>query len=172
MKILDKCGIEPGLIELELTEGLLMEDTVAARQCLDDLRDIGLNISIDDFGTGHSCLAYLRKFPIDTLKIDRSFVSDLGKSDDAAIIVNAIISLARSLKLAVVAEGVENVEQAEFLVEQGCHIAQGFLYSRPIAAPNVLPWLEALQMDKTGVFMPVLSTTGEPTLKPVTRVAD
>jgi len=172
MKILDKCGIEPGLIELELTEGLLMEDTVAARQCLDDLRDIGLNISIDDFGTGHSCLAYLRKFPIDTLKIDRSFVSDLGKSDDAAIIVNAIISLARSLKLAVVAEGVENVEQAEFLVEQGCHIAQGFLYSRPIAALNVLPWLEALQMDKTGVFMPVLSTTGEPTLRPITHAAD
>lgn len=172
MKILDKFGVDPALIELELTEGLLMEDTHSARQCLDDLQDIGLNISIDDFGTGHSCLAYLRKFPIDTLKIDRSFINDLGKSDDAAIIVNAIISLARSLKLAVVAEGVENVEQAEFLVKQGCHIAQGFLYSRPIAAPNVLPWLEALQMDKTGVFMPVLSTSGEPSLKPLTRAAD
>ena len=165
--ILESYALDPALIELELTEGLLMEDTQSARQCLQDLREIGVRISVDDFGTGHSCLAYLRKFPIDILKIDRSFVADVSDSDDAAIIIKAIISLARSLKLDVVAEGVENVEQAEFLVENGCHIAQGFLYSHPIAASDIPPWLEALLMDKTGVFMPVLANTGARSLRKV-----
>jgi len=167
--ILDQFALDPRLIELELTEGLLMEDTVSARQCLNDLKEIGVRIAIDDFGTGHSCLAYLRKFPIDVLKIDRSFVRDVGEGDDSEIIINAIISLARSLKLEVVAEGVENVEQAEFLVENGCHVAQGFLYSRPMPAGDVMQWLEALLMDKTGVFMPVLSAGRQRKLKRVRR---
>ena len=129
-----------------------------------------MRISVDDFGTGHSCLAYLRSFPIDVLKIDRSFVMDIGEGDDSAIIVKAIISLARSLNLATVAEGVENAAQAEFLVEQGCHVAQGFLYSRPIEASEMLPWLEELLMDKTGVFMPVVSPNGTQRLKKVDRM--
>ena len=170
-RIINQYALDPGLIELELTEGLLMEDTESARQCLNDLKDIGVRISIDDFGTGHSCLAYLRKFPIDVLKIDRSFIHEVGTGEDSEIIINAIISLARSLKLGVVAEGVENVEQAEFLVQNGCHVAQGFMYSRPIAAEDVMPWLEALLMDKTGVFMPVLTTSGRKKLKRV-READ
>jgi len=166
-RILSQYELEPDMIELELTEGLLMEDTAGARQCLQDLKAIGVHISIDDFGTGHSCLAYLRKFPIDILKIDRSFIGEIGEGEDSSIIVQAIISLARSLGLKVVAEGVENVGQAEFLVQHGCHVAQGFLYGRPIAAQNIIPWLEALLMDKTGVFMPVLSATGQPRLKRV-----
>jgi EAL domain-containing protein (putative c-di-GMP-specific phosphodiesterase class I) len=168
-RILSDYGIDPGLIELELTEGLLVVDTEGARQCLQDLKEIGVRISIDDFGTGHSCLAYLRKFPLDVLKIDRSFVAEIGDGEDAAIIIKAIISLARSLNLDVVAEGVENAAQAEFLVESGCHVAQGFLYGRPIPAPDILPWLEALRMDKTGIFMPVLSATGQRQLRRVRR---
>lgn len=166
-RILTRYELDPQLIELELTEGLLIQDTASTRQCLQDLKAIGVSLSIDDFGTGHSCLAYLRKFPLDILKIDRSFVAEIGEVDDSAIIIKAIISLARSLNLAVVAEGVENVGQAEFLVENGCHVAQGFLYGRPIEAINILPWLEALLMDKTGVFMPVLSATGSVQLKQI-----
>ena len=172
-RIISQYELDPGLIELELTEGLLMEDTESARQCLNDLKDIGVRISIDDFGTGHSCLAYLRRFPIDVLKIDRSFVHEVGNGEDSEIIINAIISLARSLKLGVVAEGVENVEQAEFLVQNGCHVAQGFMYSRPIAAEDLIPWLEALLMEKTGVFMPTLTMSGpeEPEASPGSRLS-
>ena len=124
-----------------------MEDTDAAQDCLRKLKQVGLRISIDDFGTGYSCLNYLRRFPIDVLKIDRSFVMDVGTGDDSHIIVEAIISLARSLQLETVAEGVETREQMEFLIEQGCHVAQGFLFGLPISADGVFPLLEELTDD-------------------------
>jgi diguanylate cyclase (GGDEF)-like protein len=143
-------GVDPALIELELTEGLLMEDTPSAQRSLQQLKDIGVRISIDDFGTGHSCLNYLRRFPIDVLKIDRSFVHDVDQTEDSAIIIEAIISLARSLQLDTVAEGVETREQLNFLVERGCQVAQGFLFGQPMREREVLPFLEDLIEDSPG----------------------
>ncbi len=151
--ILQTHQVDPGTIELELTEGLLMEDTAAAQLCLQRLREIGVRLSIDDFGTGHSCLNYLRRFPIDVLKIDRSFVKDIGAGDDSSIIIEAIISLARSLKLDTVAEGVENQQQLEFLLDHGCHVAQGFLFGQPIRRREIVPLLEELQDGSENIVL-------------------
>ena len=114
-----------------------MEDTDTAIGSLTRLKNAGLRISVDDFGTGHSCLSYLRRFPIDVLKIDRSFVSRIGGSEDDAIIIRAIISLAKSLKLETVAEGVETRDQLQFLMENGCKVAQGFLFGLPRKADSI-----------------------------------
>jgi EAL domain-containing protein (putative c-di-GMP-specific phosphodiesterase class I) len=148
--ILQHHGTNPTLIELEMTEGLLMEDTETAHRALRKLKQVGLRISIDDFGTGHSCLSYLRRFPIDVLKIDRSFVQEVGESEDSRIIIDAIISLARSLKLDTVAEGVETNAQLDYLLERGCHIAQGFLFGMPMAPEQIEPLL-AERHDDTGL---------------------
>ncbi len=142
--------LPPRLIELEMTEGLLMEDTETAHRGLRNLKDIGVRISIDDFGTGHSCLSYLRRFPIDVLKIDRSFVNEVGESEDSRIIIDAIISLARSLKLDTVAEGVETNAQLDFLLERGCQVAQGFLFGTPMSPEDVAPLLRDL-LDETNI---------------------
>jgi len=143
-------GVDPSLIEVELTEGLLMEDTRSAQRSLQQLKSIGVRISIDDFGTGHSCLNYLRRFPIDVLKIDKSFIHDVDETEDSAIIIEAIISLARSLQLDTVAEGVETREQLNFLVERGCQVAQGFLFGQPMTPREVAPFLEDLIEDNPG----------------------
>ena len=143
-EVLARNRVEPSMMELELTEGLVMQDIDAAQRCLRQLKDIGVRISIDDFGTGHSCLSYLQRFPIDVLKIDQSFVSQVGNGDDSRIIIEAIISLARSLQIDIVAEGVENHEQLDFLIEKGCHVAQGFLFGLPITPEEVQPLLEEL----------------------------
>ena len=157
-EILHQHDIDPGWIELELTEGLLIKDTDAARQCLQHLKRIGVRISIDDFGTGHSCLNYLQRFPIDTLKIDESFVSDIGIGDGSSIIIEAIISLARSLKIDIVAEGVETQQQLEFLVEKGCPVAQGYLFGHPIPGDGIRPLLEELHDEaEDSVIEPILS---------------
>lgn len=148
---LEQFEVAPELIELEMTEGLLMEDTDAAHRTLTGLKDLGLRIAIDDFGTGHSCLSYLRRFPIDVLKIDRSFVNEVGASEDSRIIIDAIISLARSLRLETVAEGVETNAQLDFLMERGCFIAQGFLFGMPMAAPQLEPLLNEL-MEGTALM--------------------
>jgi EAL domain-containing protein (putative c-di-GMP-specific phosphodiesterase class I) len=140
--ILEQFEIDPRLIELELTEGLLMEDTDAAQACLSKLKDIGLRIAIDDFGTGNSCLAYLRKFPIDILKIDKSFVDDVTESSDSDHICRAIISLAKSLGLETVAEGVETERQLDFLRDNGCDIAQGYLFGHPIWGKEITELLD------------------------------
>jgi len=147
---LSRHAVDPTLIEIELTEGLLMEDTASVQRSLQQLKDIGVRISIDDFGTGHSCLNYLRRFPIDVLKIDKSFVHDVDHTEDSAIIIDAIISLARSLQLDTVAEGVETREQLNFLVDRGCQVAQGFLFGQPMQAREVLPFLEDLIEDDPG----------------------
>jgi predicted signal transduction protein with EAL and GGDEF domain len=148
---LEHFGVAPELIELEMTEGLLMEDTDAAHRTLTDLKELGLRIAIDDFGTGHSCLSYLRRFPIDVLKIDRSFVNEVGASEDSRIIIDAIISLARSLRLETVAEGVETNAQLDFLMERGCFVAQGYLFGMPMAAPQLEPLLRDL-MEGTALM--------------------
>jgi predicted signal transduction protein with EAL and GGDEF domain/DNA-binding response OmpR family regulator len=163
-RALDDTGMAAGLLELELTETVLMHNIDQALPLLRALKQLGVAISIDDFGTGYSSLAYLRKLPIDTLKIDRSFVRDLEDSDDNAAIVAAIIAMSRSLKLRVVAEGVETEGQMNWLARQGCHVMQGWLFARAITATEFLPLL--LRQDATGTpgIVPSLagSTNSEP----------
>jgi EAL domain-containing protein (putative c-di-GMP-specific phosphodiesterase class I) len=148
-EILGRHGIEAGLIEIELTEGLVMEDTAAAQRELAELKKIGLRISIDDFGTGYSCLSYLRRFPIDVLKIDRSFVQEIGSSRDGESSIDAIISLAKSLRLETVAEGVETPAQLNYLLDHGCHVVQGFLFGKPMDVRLIEPLLAALDEGDT-----------------------
>ena len=130
-------GVNPQRLELEITESLLMRNIEEVTDSLRRLRNAGLKISIDDFGTGYSSLGYLNQFPVDTLKIDRSFVKDLHLSSDDAAICAAIIAMARELSLTTVAEGVELVEQLEFLQKQGCNLIQGFLFSKPLPAAEL-----------------------------------
>ena len=118
-----------------------MDDPEAAAATLLRLKEMGLIISIDDFGTGYSSLSYLKRFPIDSLKIDRAFVRDIATDPDDAAIVTAIITMAQSLKLDVIAEGVETEEQLNFLRNRGCHAAQGYYFSRPVPAERVREWL-------------------------------
>jgi len=141
-EILKVHNVDASLIELEMTEGLLMEDTAATQRCLEQLKNIGIRIAIDDFGTGNSCLAYLQKFPIDILKIDKSFVDELGYNTDSEHICRAIISLANALELETVAEGVETEGQLKFLREAGCGIAQGYLFGHPIWGREIVELLD------------------------------
>lgn len=132
--ILQETGLEPRFLELELTESMVMNDVDSAILILGTLKNLGIHIAIDDFGTGYSSLSYLRRFPIDVLKIDQSFVNELTVDADAAAIVVAVISLAHSLRLRVIAEGVETIEQLAYLRERGCDEVQGYYFSRPVAA--------------------------------------
>jgi diguanylate cyclase (GGDEF)-like protein/PAS domain S-box-containing protein len=132
--ILAQTGLEPALLELELTETFLMQDSTSTTEVLKAIKDLGVGIALDDFGTGYSSLSYLRRFPIDTLKIDRSFVRGLGADADDASIVSAVIAMGKSLKMRVVAEGVETREQLAFLREQGCPEGQGYYFSYPVIA--------------------------------------
>jgi diguanylate cyclase (GGDEF)-like protein len=133
-RALEATGADPTLLELEITEGLLIDDLDACRSVLTSLKELGVRIAIDDFGTGYSSLVYLRRLPIDVLKVDRSFVRDVERDPDAAAIVGGIIALAHKLGLEVIAEGVETVGQRRFLEEQGCEIGQGYLFSPPLPA--------------------------------------
>ncbi|MCW5613191.1 MAG: EAL domain-containing protein [Rubrivivax sp.] len=139
---LAETGVDPRRLELELTESLLMEDTEANRSVFAALAALGVRVAIDDFGTGHSSLSYLKRFAIDTLKIDRSFVSELPQDAEDCAIATAIVAMAHSLNMKVVAEGVETVEQADYLRGLGCNEIQGYLVSRPLPAPQLLAWLE------------------------------
>ncbi|MBN8281725.1 EAL domain-containing protein [Zoogloea sp.] len=134
---LDEAGFDPALLELELTESALMDNPDASAAVLEALRARGIRVAVDDFGTGYSSLAYLMRFPVRTLKIDRSFVYQMERSKEAATIVRAIASLARSLGLELIGEGVENVGQLALLQEVGCHQAQGFLFSRPVTGAEL-----------------------------------
>ncbi|MDB5866856.1 MAG: hypothetical protein JWO70_4662 [Betaproteobacteria bacterium] len=129
---LARYSIEPALLEVEITESSLMENPEEAQVALAELKAIGVTLAIDDFGTGYSSLAYLKRFPFDTLKIDRSFVRDIPADPDDAMIARTIIALAHSLSLEVVAEGVETEDQLAFLVASRCDHAQGYLFSRPV----------------------------------------
>ena len=136
-------GVAPEAVEIEVTERVLMQDMKATIAKLTALKASGVRLSVDDFGTGYSSLAYLKKFPIDTLKIDRSFVRDvIGSREDSAI-TSAIIALGQSLGLEVVAEGVETEEQAAFLRQKGCHLMQGYLFGRPVPAAEISALLAA-----------------------------
>jgi len=131
---LQKSGLHPSWLELEVTESMLMDSAETTLATLSTLKGMGVRLAIDDFGTGYSSLSYLKRFPLDTLKIDRSFVKDLPHDAEDAAIAKAIIAMAHSLKLEVVAEGVETTEQLAFLQQHGCDLVQGFLFSKPMVA--------------------------------------
>ncbi len=132
--ILAETGLDPTMLELELTESVLMKRVAATAEILQALRERGVRVAVDDFGTGYSSLSYLRRFPVDALKIDQSFVRQISSSGDDATIVTAVISMARSLNLRVVAEGVEEAEELAFLQGLECDGAQGYLFSRAVPA--------------------------------------
>lgn len=134
-------GIEPSSIELELTESVLMEDTKLSAFLLSAFKDLGVRVAIDDFGTGYSSFSYLKRFALDTLKIDTSFVSDMGKDPSDGAIVSAMVALGHQLDLRVVAEGVEHPYQLEYLRANGCDEAQGYLFSPPIDAASFEAWV-------------------------------
>jgi len=127
-------GVAPHLLELEITESAAMQDAEATTATLHKLKAIGVRIAIDDFGTGYSSLSYLKRFPIDSLKIDRSFVTELPGNQDDASIAQAVITMGHALRLKIVAEGVENEAQLDFLAANSCDEMQGYFFSRPLPA--------------------------------------
>ena len=143
--------IDPSRLELEITEGVLVENVGAVARKLQKMNELGVRISVDDFGTGYSSLSYLKQFPIDKLKIDRAFVKDMPHADDG-VIASSIIALSDALGITVIAEGVETQAQLDLLFEFGCEQYQGFLYSRPIS-PEALAQL----LEKEGDVDQVLS---------------
>ncbi|MBL8447276.1 MAG: EAL domain-containing protein [Zoogloeaceae bacterium] len=142
-RILAQTGADPARIELEITESALMEPDEAMLERLAILREQGITLALDDFGTGYSSLAYLRRLPIQCLKIDRSFVQDLPGDPEDEAIATATLSLARDLGLRVVAEGVETAAQREYLADRGCHLIQGYLVARPMPIGDLIHWLAA-----------------------------
>jgi diguanylate cyclase (GGDEF)-like protein/PAS domain S-box-containing protein len=141
-RALHASGLDSEYLELELTESLVMQNPEEVIGILRDLKDMGLRLAIDDFGTGYSSLSYLQRLPVDRLKIDQSFVRDIGADPNDGIIARAVISLGHSLGLSVIAEGVCNEEQLAFLRENGCDEMQGYLYSRPLPFPQLLAFLQ------------------------------
>ncbi|MGZ3181458.1 MAG: bifunctional diguanylate cyclase/phosphodiesterase [Telluria sp.] len=135
-RVLEDTGLPPEYLEIELTESLFMSDIGQAVEVLHMMKGLGIKLSIDDFGTGYSSLSYLSRFPIDVLKIDRSFVNDIARDASDAAIVASIIALAHNLKLAVIAEGVENSEQLHYLRRHGCDEMQGYYFSKPLPAAD------------------------------------
>jgi EAL domain-containing protein (putative c-di-GMP-specific phosphodiesterase class I) len=133
-RALDETGLEPGYLDLELTESALMQDPELAVAILEVLKRMGVRLAIDDFGTGYSSLSYLKKFPVDAVKIDQSFIRDITSNPDDAAISGAVVAMAHSLKLTVIAEGVETLEQLEFLKLLNCDEMQGYFISRPVPA--------------------------------------
>jgi EAL domain-containing protein (putative c-di-GMP-specific phosphodiesterase class I) len=142
-RALADAGASGPMLELELTERMLMDDLGAVQTALARLKALGVGIAVDDFGTGYTSLGRLKDLPLDRLKIDRSFVKDLPHSVGAAAIARAIVQMGRSLKLQVVAEGVETVAQCDWLRAQGCEAQQGFLAGEPMPAPVFEAWLRA-----------------------------
>jgi len=140
-------GLPPHRLELEITESVLLQDNEATLTTLHQLRQLGVRISMDDFGTGYSSLSYLRSFPFDKIKIDQSFVRDLSGKEDSLAIIRAVAGLGRNLGMATTAEGVETREQLGYLRQEGCTEVQGYLFSRPLPARNIIPLLESVRKE-------------------------
>ncbi|MBI4783575.1 MAG: EAL domain-containing protein [Oscillatoriophycideae cyanobacterium NC_groundwater_1537_Pr4_S-0.65um_50_18] len=143
-RILEETNLDAAYLELEVTESVLMVDMQRSIRTLEQLRALGVALALDDFGTGYSSLNYLKRFPVNMLKIDRSFVQDITSNPDSAAVTNAIIALAKSLRLSITAEGVETQEQLDYLHERGCHEGQGFYFSRPMPADVITPMLRGV----------------------------
>jgi EAL domain-containing protein (putative c-di-GMP-specific phosphodiesterase class I) len=156
-RIIRDSGLDPSRLELEITESVVMSNGESAVDVLHQLKSIGVQIALDDFGTGYSSLAYLKRFPIDTLKVDRSFIRDVPTDCGDMEITRAIIAMAHGLKLKVVAEGVETVEQLEFLRNERCDAVQGYLLCRPLPENEVAAVLELNRLEcAEGRATPVL----------------
>jgi EAL domain-containing protein (putative c-di-GMP-specific phosphodiesterase class I) len=147
-QVLHETGLDPQYLELELSESLLLSNADVMFEVLQDLKDLGLKLVIDDFGTGYSSFSYLRQFPVTKLKIDGSFIRDIADNPGDAAITTAIISMAKSLNLMVIAEGVENEAQLSFLREHKCDEFQGYYFSRPLNVPDVASKLRNPLMPK------------------------
>lgn len=141
-----KTGVDPGAIKIEITEGLLIADPETAITAFSRLKDLGVTIALDDFGTGYSSLSYLHRFPLDTLKIDRSFVTSMLKSRDSMTVIRTITRLARDLKLSCVSEGIEDAGELTTLKDLGCDYGQGYLFSRPLPEKDVAELLARDQL--------------------------
>jgi diguanylate cyclase (GGDEF)-like protein len=141
LAILDRTGLPPSALELEITESVAMEESEATMRTLRALRDVGVRLVLDDFGTGYSSLAYLKRLPLDSIKLDRAFIADLGVHDANIPIVSAVVALAHGLGIDVVAEGIETVEQRVLLESLGCDRGQGFLYAPPLPAEAAAAYL-------------------------------
>jgi diguanylate cyclase (GGDEF)-like protein/PAS domain S-box-containing protein len=152
-KALKSSRLNPRFLELEITESVIMRNVNETITSLNDFKDMGIRISVDDFGTGYSSLNYLKRFPLDNLKIDRTFVKDIPENEDDVTITSAIIALAQSLGLGVVAEGVETESQLEFLEEHGCDMAQGYHFSRPLPPDQLVVLLQQQEAKKMGVTL-------------------
>ncbi len=146
-KALEDAGVEPQSLELELTEGLVMNDVQASLSMLEELKKMGTHIAVDDFGTGYSSLSYLKKFPVDTLKIDRAFIRELMSISEDRAISQAVIGMGHALELEVVAEGVEDEEQLQWLKQQGCDLIQGYHLGRPMPAMEFIRWMQKRQNE-------------------------
>lgn len=157
-KNLQLAGVDASRLDFEITESVLMEDVDVILPILKELKDFGASISIDDFGTGYSSLSYLKRLPISKLKIDQSFIRDLMNDTDDSIIVNAVISLAHSLGLKVIAEGVEELEQLQYLRDQACDVVQGYYYSRPLPAADFYQW--AIDYEKSVASTKTITMVG------------
>ena len=144
-KILQEENIDGTRIELELTESLLMDASQPLLDVLESLKSLGLSLAMDDFGTGYSSLSYLKKFPIDVLKIDRSFVMDIPQQEEDMEITAAVIAMAHNLRLNVVAEGIETREQLQFLRLHKCDIGQGYLFDKPLPPDELIERLKRYQ---------------------------
>jgi EAL domain-containing protein (putative c-di-GMP-specific phosphodiesterase class I) len=134
--ILKETGLNPSYLELEVTETMAMKNMELIVSNLRKLKEMGIHIALDDFGTGYSSLKYLRNIPVDTLKIDRSFINDIHVNPSYSAIIDAIIDIATKLKLGIIAEGVETEEQSNFLIEKRCYEMQGFLFSKPVTVED------------------------------------
>jgi EAL domain-containing protein (putative c-di-GMP-specific phosphodiesterase class I) len=153
-QILAQTELEAAYLELEVTESALMTDIERSVKTLTQLRELGVSLALDDFGTGYSSLNYLQRFPVNMLKIDRSFVKDVLSNPDSATITDAIIALAKSLRLTITAEGIETKEQRDYLQARGCDEGQGFYFSRPANADTITKLLkDSLQSDAASIAL-------------------
>ena len=151
--VIEKTGFPSRHLVLEITESLLMDDDVRFRDTLNDFREMGVRLAVDDFGTGYSALSYLREFPVNTLKIDRSFIQDIVENSNDRRLVEAIVVMAHGLDLVVVAEGVETAEQDILLRGLSCDMVQGYFYGMPVSAAEITDLIESSSL-KTGGAIP------------------